>query len=250
MIKNTHTFAIVGVVVLIAAAVWAKAMFFDKPESTNTDLTNTAYRPQIVPAEFTTNITNPFFSLPVGKVMTYTAEAAEGTEKIEIEILPETKTIMGVTTLVYRDRVWVDDVLVEDTKDYLAQDKSGNVWYFGEDVNNYENGVLVDHAGRWIAGEDGAQPGIWIKARHQVGDSYRQEYYRGEAEDIRDVVAIDQTVTIDRGTYTGCVKMYDWTPLDPDSREHKYYCPEVGALVFNENITNGKKAELTEIVLP
>ncbi len=210
----------------------------------------TNYNPQINPADFTTKITNRYFTLPVGKKMTYRAETEDGVERIELEMEAATKMILGVETLVYRDRVYLGQELVEDTKDYLAQDKEGNVWYFGEDVNNYENGKLKDHAGSWVAGVNGAKPGIWIKALHDVGDSYKQEYYAGEAEDMRNVVAVNQTVSIASATYNGCVKMYDWTPLDPKSREHKYYCPEVGALVLNENLETGKRAELIKVQQP
>ena len=202
------------------------------------------YNPKINPSDFTTDITNKYFTLPVGKKMVYEAETEDGLEKIQIEILDETKTVMGVETLVYWDRVWLNGELIEDTRDYLAQDREGNVWYFGEDVDNYENGKLKDHAGSWIAGVDGAMPGIWIKGNHKVGDSYRQEYYKGEAEDMRDVVAVGETVTTKLGTYTDCIKMYDWTPLDPESKEHKYYCPEVGGMVLEEHLVHGERLEL------
>lgn len=231
--------AVIGVV-LVGAACQKKA-------STTNTKKPASYAPVIDPKKFGRTITNPLFTLPVGKTFTYESQTPEGAEKIVIEIETGTKTIMGVETLIYRDRVYVDDELVEDTRDYLAQDTEENVWYFGEAVDNYENGQLADHAGSFIAGEDGAQPGIWIKGTHRVGDSYRQEYYAGEAEDMRDVVATDQTVTTERATYTGCVKMYDWTPLDPDSREHKYYCPQAGALVLNENLETGTRAELVSV---
>lgn len=208
------------------------------------------YDPQSNPSDFTNVITNAYFSLPVGKKMVSEAATEDGLERIEIEIESGTMNILGVDALIYRDRVFVEDVLVEDTRDYLAQDKEGNVWYFGEEVDNYEGGVLKDHEGSFIAGEDGAKPGIWIKAQQIVGDSYRQEYYPGEAEDIRDVVAIDQTVTTELATYTGCVQFFDWTPLDPESREHKYHCPEVGALVLTVDLVNGERAELIEVTTP
>ena len=204
----------------------------------------TEYNPVIDPANFSTTITNKYFALPVGRQMTYEKQTADGMETIHLEIETNTQTIMGVKTITYRDKVYVEGELVEDTRDYLAQDKDGNVWYFGEKVDNYENGKLKDHEGSWIAGVDEAKPGIWIKANHRVGDSYRQEYYSGKAEDMREVVAVDQTVTTKLATYTGCVKMYDWTPLDPLSREYKYYCPEVSALVVIENLETGEKAEL------
>ena len=223
----------------------------DAPTGTDAPATPPGeYDPQIDPADFTNVITNEYFSLPVGKKMIYEAETEDGLERIEIEIESGTMTILGVETLIYRDRVYVDGELVEDTRDYLAQDSDGNVWYFGEEVDNFENGVLKDHAGSFIAGEDGAKPGIWIKAEHTVGDSYRQEYYPGEAEDIRNVVAVDQTVTTELATYTGCVQFFDWTPLDPDSREHKYHCPEVGALVLAEHLVDEERTELIEVTAP
>ena len=165
-------------------------------------------------------------------------------------MLPETKIIEGVETVIYLDRVYNDGQLIEETRDYLAQHKNGDVWYFGEDVNNYEKGVLKDHHGTFLHGKDGAKAGIWMKSLQKVGDSYRQEYYKGEAEDMRDVIATGQIVQTKLATYNDCVKVYDWTPLDTKSREYKYYCPSVGSLVLNENLETGKRSELvsTQIV--
>lgn len=229
-----------AILLLIAgiALYWAKNTKFPVEE----------YNPVINPADFSDKVTNQFFTLPRGRVLTYEAQTEEGLEKVEIRILYDTKLdtkiVMGVKTLTYWDRVWLNGELIEDTRDYLAQDKAGNVWYFGEEVFNYEHGRLKDKAGSWIAGENGALPGIWIKSDNQVGDSYRQEYLKGEAEDMRDVVAVNQTVTTKLGTFEGCVKMYDWTPLDKDSKEHKYYCPPVGAMVLEEHLVHGDRMEL------
>ncbi len=129
----------------------------------------------------------------------------------------------------------------------IAQDKEGNVWYFGEDVDNYEEGKLVNHDGSWKAGVDGAKPGYWIKANPMKGETYRQEYYKGEAEDMVQVVATNVKVKVPYGTFTGCVKTYDYTPLDPESRENKYYCPGVAALVLEVDLTTDEKLELTNI---
>ena len=195
-----------------------------------------------------TNINNKFFKLPEGRKLVYEGETLEdGTEKVEISISGETKDILGVKTLIYLDKVWLDDELIEETKDYLAQDIYGNVWYFGEDVNNYEDGELLDHEGAWLAGVDGAQPGIWIKSSHLTGDSYRQEYYKGKAEDMRDVSSIGEPVQIALGSYTDCVKMYDWTPLEPDAKEFKHYCSEVGAMVLETKPDTGESLELISI---
>jgi len=274
---------IIGLVISVLVGVGA-VVFYKYQQSANNNQITGNYNPQINPSDFTTKITNPYFSLPVGKKMVYESETAEGSERVEIEIEGRTRKVMGVETIIYRDRgesetaegserveieieggtrkvmgvetiiyrdrEYLDGELVEDTKDYLAQDRAGNVWYFGEDVDSYEDGKLKDHQGAWLAGVDGAKPGIWIKADHVVGDSYRQEFYKGEAEDIRDVVALNQTVTTNRATYKSCVKFYEWTPLDTKSREHKYYCSEVSTLVLIENLETGARSELSGVVSP
>ena len=213
----------------------------------STSVVADTYNPVINPAHFTSIIDNPFFTMPVGKKMIFEKRTDEGLERIEITITGEKRNIMGVDTFEYLDREFLNGELVEETKDYIAQDKDGNVWYFGEDVANYENGKFKDHAGAWIAGVDGAKPGYWIKARHVVGDEYRQEFYKGEAEDMVKVVAVGLTVKTGLGTYKNCTKTYDWTPLDPESKEHKYYCPSAGGLVLVENITDGERIELKKV---
>lgn len=213
--------------------------------STNNEV-ETTYNPQIDPQQFTHVIDNKYFSLSKGRELTYQGQTPDGIEKIVISIPGDTKEIMGVTTLLYLDKVWIDGELVEDTIDYLAQDQEGNVWYFGEEVNNYVDGKLSDHAGSWIAGEDGALPGIWIKSKHTVNDTYKQEYYQGKAEDMRTVVSVMETVKIKLGDYTDCVNMYDWTPLDPEAKENKFYCPELGVMVLETKPT-GERVELISI---
>lgn len=192
-----------------------------------------------------TKVTNPWLSLPVGREFEYAGETDEGMETIEIEITGETKKVLGIKTLVYRDIVWVDGVVVEDTRDYLAQDNKGNVWYFGEDVDNYENGKIVDHDGSWLAGVDGAKPGYWMKANPKVGDYYKQEFYAGEAEDEAKVLSVNEKVKIGLGTYSNCLKIQDIVPGDPVV-EYKYYCKQVGGLVLEEKPVEGERIELVE----
>lgn len=190
------------------------------------------YNPIIKPENFTAEITNPYFSLPVNKTMRYQSHTGDNIERIEITILPETKIIMGVTTRVYHDTVYLNDVILEDTYDYLAQDTDGNVWYFGEKVDNYENGVLQDHKGSWIAGEKGALPGIWFPGKPEIEKPYRQEFYKGEAEDMAKVISVNETVTVPAGTFSDCIKTEDWNPLVPGPVAHKYYCREVGGVAL------------------
>ncbi len=205
------------------------------------------YKPIIIPAEFSTTINNPLFNLPVGKLMVYEAKTDEGLERVEIRIRQETRKIMGVETVVYNDRVFVDNQLVEETNDYLAQHKDGSVWYFGEVVDNYKDGKFLDHKGGWIAGENGALPGVWIKGKQVVGDSYRMEYYKGQAEDMAEVKETGLTVKVAAGTFENCVKVYEWTPLDADSKEDKYYCPGAGGQALSVHLVENNRVELVKV---
>jgi hypothetical protein len=141
--------------------------------------------------------------------------------------------------------------VIEDTRDWFAQDRDGNVWYMGEDTAEYENGEVVSTAGSWEAGVDGAQPGIIMWAEiPDPGTQYRQEYYACEAEDFGEIVATNRSVTVPAGTFDGCLRTRDYTPLEPDLNENKTYCPGVG-LVLVEDATAGERAEeLTAFASP
>ncbi len=197
-----------------------------------------------------TTIDHPYFSLQVGKEMRFESETEDGLEVIEIDITGETKEILGVTTLVYWDRVYLDDELVEDTRDYLAQDDDGNVWYFGEDVDNYEDGELDNHNGSWLTGEDGAKPGYWMPglAKLVKGYEYKEEWYEGKAEDEAKIVSTNAVVKIDLGTYTNCLKTENTTPLEPDILEYKYYCKAVSGLALEKE--EDENVALVSVILP
>jgi len=187
-------------------------------------------------------------NLPLRTTLVYEENTDEGLERNEIFITGDTKTVMGVETLVYWDRVWLDGQLIEDTRDWLAQDKEGNVWYFGEEVDNYANGQLINHDGSWEAGVDGAKPGYWMKADPQVGESYREEYYKGKAEDMAEVISLDESVTVPYGEFSDCLKTKNWTPLEPDVVEYNYYCPQIGNVVLEEVPADNEKVELIDVM--
>ncbi|MFH1232124.1 MAG: hypothetical protein V1709_11590 [Planctomycetota bacterium] len=202
------------------------------------------YNPAINPGDFVSKVDNKYFTLKPGTKFVYENKTDEGVERIEVVITNETREIQGVKTMEVRDRVWVNNELIEDTRDWYAQDKDGNVWYFGEAVDNYRNGKVVNHNGAWEGGVDGAKPGIIMKAHPKVGDSYRQEYYSGKAEDMADVVALDKKVTVRGRTFEGCLQTRDWSKIEKGS-EHKYYCPEVGFVVLEES--GQERIELVDI---
>ncbi len=202
----------------------------------------------IKPKDFSTNITNKYYSLPVGKTFTYETKTFEGLEKDVVTTTGETKIIVGVTTLVVSDKVYLNGKLEEDTRDYLAQHKNGDLWYFGEDVDNYDkNGKLVNHSGSWLAGVNGGIPGIWVKENPKVDESYRQEFLKGEAQDMVTTTALNESITIRGKTYTNCMKTHEWTPLDPASLEDKYYCPEVNTTVLELDLASKERTELIGI---
>jgi uncharacterized membrane protein YkoI len=206
-----------------------------------------AYEPVIDPANFVAVIDNPFFPLKPGTTFVYEGQTDEGLEHIEDFVTFETKTVMGVSCVVLKNTATIDGELVEETFDWYAQDKAGNVWYFGESVKNYEGGILVDTDGSWEAGVDGALPGIIMQAKPQVGDVYRQEYYQGAAEDMAEILSTTEAARVPYGSFSNVLVTKDWTPLEPGLTEHKYYAKGVG-LILEENIAgNSGTIELIEI---
>lgn len=201
------------------------------------------------PNDFVAVIDNPYMPLVPGTTRIYEGETEEGTEHIAVTVLDETKVVMGVTVTVVRDTVTLDGELIEDTYDWFAQDKVGNVWYFGEEVDNYENGVLTDHNGAWEAGVNGAQPGIVMFANpaEHISEAYHQEYYAGEAEDMGEVISLNETITVPFGTFTDVLQTKDWTPLEPGVLEHKFYAPGVG-VIKELAVDSGEVIELIEVI--
>lgn len=207
------------------------------------------YSPTIDPADFVDVIDNPYFPLIPGTTFFYEGESEDATIRNEVFVTSETRHIMGVNITVVRDRVWEDNELVEETFDWYAQDKDGNVWYFGEDSKDFEDGKLMSTKGSWEAGVNGAQPGILMQANPQVGDVYRQEYFMGEAEDMAEVFALDESVSIEYGSFENCLKTKEWTPLEPGVEENKYYAPGIGFIL--EVMTEGgsERLELVDITV-
>ena len=204
------------------------------------------YEPIINPEDFVDIVDNQYFPLTPGATYKYMGETEDGMEEIVVTVTDDTKEILGVTCTVVRDTVTVDGELAEDTFDYYAQDKLGNVWYFGEETFEFEDGVAINSAGAWEAGVDGAQPGIIMEADPKLADSYRQEFLEGEAEDMADVVSLGVAVEIPFGSFSNCLQTFDWTPLDPEALEYKFYASGVG-LVKEFNLANGETLELVEI---
>lgn len=200
------------------------------------------------PADFTTDIDNPYWPIEPGTRWTYSEIDEEGAElEVIVTVTSVTKEVAnGITGRVVRDTVYEDGELIEDTLDWYAQDAEGNVWYLGEDTAEFENGELTTTAGAWEAGVDGALAGVIMPANPVVGMTYRQEYYEDEAEDNGEVLSLDESVDVPAGQYEGCVQTADTSSFDPDVLEHKYYAEGVGP-VLTIDVEGGGREELLSV---
>jgi hypothetical protein len=187
------------------------------------------YLPIIDPVNFVSSVTNPFMPFVPGTNYTYQVQTDQGSEIIEITVTTDSLRIEGVKCVVVTDVLKNEkgDVL-ENTLDWYAQDKDGNVWYFGEDTKEYVNGKLTSTAGTWKTGENGALPGIVMPGTPVLGIPYRQEYLFNEAEDMGKIISTSETVTVPYGTFSNCIMTEEWSPIEPDVVEHKYYASGIG----------------------
>lgn len=200
------------------------------------------------PQDFSTTIDNPYWPMKPGTVWVYRGTDTTGTvERVVIRVLKKTKLIAnGITARVVLDTVTIKGKPREITRDWYAQDRSGNIWYLGEDVANYKNGVIVSRDGSWEAGVDGAQPGVVMPAKLKAGLKYRQEYYKGIAEDNGAIVTLGvEHVEVPYGFFDQHVLMTrDLSPIEPKVQELKFYAPGVGPLLSVHTDGDGGRAEL------
>ena len=187
------------------------------------------YAPVINPADFVPVIDNPYMPLRPGVTYIYEGVTEEGGVHNELQVSYETKEIMSVTCTIVEDIVVVDGQVREITFDWFAQDMQGNVWYFGENTREYQDGGVTSTRGSWEAGVDGALPGIIMKAEPAVNDTYRQEYYPGAAEDWATILSLSESEPIPIGYYGDLLLIIEWSGLDmPPVYEHKYYAKGIG----------------------
>jgi hypothetical protein len=187
--------------------------------------------PALDPGNFVRRVDNPWFPLVSGTTFRYRGEKDGEPGKQVTTVTDKRKTVLGIRATVVHDRVFLDGKgLAEDTFDWYAQDKQGSVWYLGEATKELENGRVVSREGSWQAGVKGAKPGIVMPAHPRAGQSFRQEYWKGHAEDHFAIVSIR----------AGVLTTKEWTPLEPGVRDRKVYRRGVGQ-VREETVKGGNE---------
>ena len=199
---------------------------------------------ELDPDAFTIRIDNGYWPMRPGSRWVYRETHADGpVQRVVVKVTNRTKLIAnGIRARVVRDTVTEKGKLVEDTFDWYAQDRRGNVWYLGEDTKEYENGKVVSTSGSWEAGVNGAQPGVIMPGRPRAGLQYRQEYLKGEAEDSARVLSLDDQAEVPAGHFTRVLLTKDWNRLEPKVLEYKLYARGVG-LVLALDVSGGSGRE-------
>lgn len=200
------------------------------------------------PADFTTEIDNPYFPLAPGSRWVYEETDLDGAEvEVEVVVTNETKQIAnGIEAVVVRDTATEGGEPVEVTDDWYAQDADGNVWYLGEDTAEYENGKVSTRAGSFEAGVDGAQAGVAMPANPTDGMAYRQEYYASEAEDRAEVLSTDELAEVPFGFFRDVLLTKDLVPTEPKVTELKLYAKGIGLVEAVDTAGGTERAELIE----
>jgi hypothetical protein len=200
----------------------------------------------IDPANFVSTIDNPYLPFITGTTFFYEGTVEGEKQQDKVVVTNRAKTILGVPCVVVEDTVSGGGHVIETTEDYYAQDKQGNVWYLGEDTKELdEHGNVTSTEGTWEGGVDGAQPGIVMPGHPEVPASFRQEFLRGHAEDMFWIVSLSQRVSVPLGSFTDVILTLEWTPLEPNVIDRKYYAAGVGLVA--ELSASGPK-ETAELV--
>ena len=195
------------------------------------------------PAEFTTEIDNPYWPMTPGSKWVYRESDPEGELRVEVTVTDKTKMIAnGVEARVVHDVVSQGGEPVEVTNDWYAQDADGNVWYLGEETAEYENGKVASREGSFEAGVDGAEAGVAVPADPQPGLEYRQEFLEGEAEDFARVLGFPERVVVAFGKFDSVLQTEDVNPLgDPLQVENKFYAEGVGPILTLDLTGEGRE---------
>jgi hypothetical protein len=197
-------------------------------------------------ARFSANVDNQWFPLRPGTRYVYIGAKDGQPSRDVVTVTHRVRTIAGAPCVVVLDRLYLRGRLGERTTDWYSQDQQGNVWYFGEDTAELDrNGRVTNTSGTWRAGVNGARPGIYMPAHPHLGQSGRQEYYKGQAEDHFQVIGLFRTV-VGPGAKNALLTR-EWTPLEPGTIDHKMYVRGIGTVLEQTQKGGSERAELVSL---
>ena len=180
---------------------------------------------------FSARVDNPWFPLKPGATYVYRGVRDGKAARDVVTVTHRTKKIDRARCVVVKDRLYLNGRLRERTIDWYTQDRRGNVWYYGEATAELDpRGRVTSTEGSWQAGQNGARPGIYMPAHPSVGRSGRQEFYKGHAEDHFQVLSLNARVKTPAAFSTHALLTEEWTPLEPDVLDHKYYVKGIGTV--------------------
>lgn len=184
---------------------------------------------QVATSDWSSHGSNSFFVLEPGYTLVFESQGGKQKERLVITVLDETQTIDGVETRVIEERETADGNLKEVSRNFFAVSKRTNdVFYFGEEVDIYENGKIVEHEGAWRSGVGGAKFGLMMPGTVRMGAKFYQEHAPGVALDRFEVVSLEKTLETPAGRFEHCLHVEETTPLEPDNKDSKIYAPGIG----------------------
>jgi hypothetical protein len=233
-------------VTLALAAIAGMALTWIPAGASNARPIAIVRRSALDPTDFVAVIDNPYYPLPIGRVLTYKG-VRDGVGQTEyVTVTDRTKVIQGVTATVVTDVAVHGSRLLEKTIDWFAQDTQGNVWYLGERTAAYDPDGTVDTSGSWLTGVDGAKAGIVMEADPRVPDAYRQEFLRGEAEDTAWIVDRGGKLEVPYATVHQILTTLEASVVEPGVYDQKIYAPGLG-IVAEHALAGDEDAALVAV---
>lgn len=191
------------------------------------------------PAQFSMRIDNPYWPMTPGSRWVYTSIEEGSKRRVVLTVKNATKMILGIQARVVAEVVSEDGQVTQATDSWYAQDAQGNIWFLGEETREIEKGKVTSTEGSWQAGVDGAQPGVLVPGRPKPGLKYRQEYFKGTAEDHAEVLSLNERTTVPAGYFSRLLLTKEYTHLEPKNLDYKFFARGVGPVLVLEIGTSG-----------
>jgi len=228
---NGTKFIIATILFLAAATNFCSAQ--DNNEHTETAWTESF---NLEKCNFASTGRNSYFILEPGYQLVLEGIDEVDSVNLTITVLNETNMIGAIETRVVEERESTNGELDEISRNFFAFcTQTGSIFYFGEEVDIYEDGILVNHSGAWRADSSGARAGLMMPGIILIGARYYQEIAPDIAMDRAEIISNSETLQTAAGKFDHCLKTEETTPLEPKAKEYKIYAPGIG-LIKDENL--------------